>query len=248
MTSSHWSGRPETEIYTEVILMEENYLIEGMSCQSCARKIEQGLAEYAAHVRVDFAEARLYLTDMKVSFEELKNHIARLGPYHLHAETITKAKEPTFQAYYPLVLIVVYLMSASLAGIQDVSAWMRHFMGGFFLVFSFFKLLNIRKFADGYANYDLLAMRWKGYGFIYPFCELGLGLAYLFGWQLRLVLWATTLLMGFSTIGVIQSMRRNQNMRCACLGDLINVPLSTVTLAEDIGMTVMAIAMLVMEN
>ncbi|CAM6000172.1 unnamed protein product [Sphagnum balticum] len=53
--------------------------------------------------------------------------------------------------------------------------WMRHFMAGFFLVFSFFKLLNLKTFADGYAKYDLLAMRWKPYGFIYPFCELALG-------------------------------------------------------------------------
>ncbi len=39
---------------------------------------------------------------------------------------------------------------------------MRNFMAGFFIVFSFVKLLNIRAFADAYAGYDLLAARWHG--------------------------------------------------------------------------------------
>ena len=46
---------------------------------------------------------------------------------------------------------------------------MRFFMAGFFLVFSFFKLLDINAFADAYSRYDLLAMRWRGWGLIYPF-------------------------------------------------------------------------------
>lgn len=60
---------------------------------------------------------------------------------------------------------------------------MRYFMGGFFLVFAFFKLLTIRDFADSYAMYDIIAGKWKGWGFLYPFCELTLGIAYLIDFQ-----------------------------------------------------------------
>jgi copper chaperone CopZ len=229
--------------------MEQIFALKGMHCQSCVKKVETGIAPYAAKVQASLGEARLYVTDLKIPFEELKADIARLGDYELLLETTTPTPQTAskLKAYYPLILIVGYLAVVSMAGVQGVSEWMRHFMGGFFLAFSFFKLLNIEKFATSYASYDLLAMRWKTYGFIYPFCELGLGLAYLFNWQTNLTLWVTIILIAFSTIGVLSSMCRKQDIRCACLGDLMNVPLSTVTLAEDIGMGVMAAAMLALK-
>ena len=48
------------------------------------------------------------------------------------------------------------------AGAFDVMRAMGHFMGGFFLVFSFFKLLNLSGFADAYRTYDVLAKVWPG--------------------------------------------------------------------------------------
>jgi len=225
--------------------MQEIYSVKGMHCQSCVRKIEQGMASFAKSVQVNLSEAQLYLTDPLISFDELKTRLAGIGAYELIPQ---KKKSPAFiafQPYFPLLLIVAYLVVASCASMSNVSDWMRHFMAGFFLVFSFFKLLNIHAFADGYSKYDLLAMRWKPYGFIYPFCELGLGLSYLFDWQIRGVLLATLVLTLFGACGVIQSMRQKQEIRCACLGNLLNVPLSTVTLIEDLGMAAMAVFMLI---
>jgi len=42
--------------------------------------------------------------------------------------------------------------------------WMNHFMAGFFLVFSFFKLLNLKGFAESYSMYDIVAKHWNGWG------------------------------------------------------------------------------------
>ena len=117
---------------------------------------------------------------------------------------------------------------------------MMHFMAGFFLVFSFFKLLDIRGFADSYAMYDLLAMRWKGYGLLYPFIELGLGLGYVLHWQPRLVNTLTLAVMLFSSIGVIRAVSNRQKIQCACLGSVFNLPMSTVTIIEDLTMALMA--------
>ena len=69
--------------------------------------------------------------------------------------------------YSPLLLIVAYILGGSvlvqvgMGGLANVSAMetMRYFMAGFFLVFSFFKLLDINAFADAYASCDLLAKR-----------------------------------------------------------------------------------------
>jgi len=225
--------------------MQEIYSVKGMHCQSCVRKIEQGMASFAKSVRVSLSEAQLYLTDPLISFDELKTRLAGIGAYELMPQKKTSTAFIGLQPYLPLLLIVSYLAVASCASMSNVSDWMRHFMAGFFLVFSFFKLLNIRAFADGYSKYDLLAMRWQPYGYVYPFCELGLGLAYLFNWQMRGVLLATLVLTLFGACGVVQSMCRKEEIRCACLGNLLNVPLSTVTLIEDLGMAAMAVFMLI---
>jgi hypothetical protein len=170
---------------------------------------------------------------------------------------LVKHSEPSqgnfLSVYRPLLLIVIYLIAGSLfiqigiAGPHAVSAMetMRYFMAGFFLVFSFFKLLDIQAFASAYARYDLLAMRWQSWGLIYPFLELALGVAYLTNFNPLLTYWLTIGIMGFSAIGVIQAVASKTQIQCACLGTVFKLPMSTVTIIEDVGMVVMAAAMLV---
>jgi hypothetical protein len=154
--------------------------------------------------------------------------------------------------YQPLLLILAYILGASvlvqvgLHGLQGVDAMetMRYFMAGFFLVFSFFKLLNINAFAKAYAQYDLLAARWLGWGRIYPFVEFALGVAYLTNASPLITYWVTIVIMSFSAIGVIRAVVSRTQIQCACLGTVFNLPMSTVTIVEDVGMVVMAIVMI----
>ena len=125
-------------------------------------------------------------------------------------------------------------------------AFMAHFMAGFFLVFSFFKLLDLSGFAKSYAGYDLLAMRMPAYGYVYPFIELGLGIAYLVAPHEALTSMATIVVMGLSAIGVLRAVLNKQRIQCACLGTVFNLPMSTVTIVEDLLMVAMAVAMLVL--
>ena len=119
-----------------------------------------------------------------------------------------------------------------------------HFMAGFFLVFSFFKMLNLKAFANTYAMYDLLAMRSKAYGFIYPFIELALGIAYLLGFAAQATNALTLIVMGFSSLGVIRAVMNKQKIKCACLGAVFDLPMSTITIIEDLLMAAMAAWML----
>ncbi len=153
--------------------------------------------------------------------------------------------------YYPIFLIAAYI--AGVATINNIQlegihwpGWMQQFMAGFFLVFSAFKLLDIPGFAKGYSTYDLLAKRWYAYGYIYPFLELSLGILYLTSWLPIFTLYATIILMGFSSLGVINSLRKKQKFQCACLGTVLKVPLSSITLIEDLAMVVLAALTLVM--
>lgn len=155
----------------------------------------------------------------------------------------------TKASYYPLVLILLYLLGAvglaeAASGGFDGMRAMARFMAGFFLVFSFFKLLNLRAFADAYATYDVVAARWRAWGYAYPFIELTLGAAYLTGFWPVTTNVVTLVVMGVGTVGVVKSLLARRKIRCACLGTVFNLPMSYVTLVEDLLMVVMAAVML----
>ena len=118
--------------------------------------------------------------------------------------------------------------------------WMQHFMAGFFLVFSFFKLLNLKGFAESYAMYDVIAKRWTGWGYVYAFIELGLGLAYLADIFPLTVNAITFVVMSISLLGVLQSVLNKRKIQCACLGAVFDLPMSTVTIIEDALMIAMS--------
>lgn len=156
----------------------------------------------------------------------------------------------TKTTYFPLLLILFYLLAGvallefALGNFDPMRA-MRHFMAGFFLFFSFFKLLNLQAFADAYTGYDLLAKVWKPWGLIYPFVELGLGCAYLAHFAPMVVNWVALIVMGLSTAGVLKAVLTKSKIRCACLGTVFNLPMSTITLVEDLLMVLMAAGMLI---
>jgi hypothetical protein len=168
------------------------------------------------------------------------------------SENQTSSITNTEESYWPLV-VVIGLISLSTAALS-LQAWMtgrfsweqamQAFMAGFFLVFAGFKLLDLPGFADGYATYDLLAKRWHGYGYVYPFLELLLGLAYLTGFMPMVTNLVTVILLGFSGLGVAQKLLKRERFQCACLGTFLKVPLTKVTLVEDFGMAAMAVIML----
>lgn len=166
-------------------------------------------------------------------------------------KTTSEDKQSGLAQYKPLFIIVGLIALAAIAGALDDSAidWfkaMQYFMAGFFFVFSGFKLLDIKGFAEGYSQYDLLAKHWHGYGFIYPFIELALGIAYILVPAEPLLHIITIIVMVFSGIGVSIKIARREKFQCACLGTFIDVPLTYITILEDFGMAVMASVMLVL--
>jgi prepilin signal peptidase PulO-like enzyme (type II secretory pathway) len=169
------------------------------------------------------------------------------GSAHTGGDSPTQERSPSL---YPLGLIVTYIaVAAALATfVRGDAAWrtfMLDFMAGFFLVFSFFKLLDVRGFADAYQSYDILAMRSRAYALAYPFLELILGVAYLIRWRPEITNGATLALMLVSSVGVLRAVLDRRRIRCACLGTALNLPMTTVTLAEDLGMAAMAAVALV---
>jgi hypothetical protein len=117
---------------------------------------------------------------------------------------------------------------------------MQHFMAGFFLVFSFFKLLNLKGFAESYVMYDVVAKKIPIWAYLYAFVEVGLGISYLLNYNPLITNTCTFVVMSVSILGVLQSVFDNKKIQCAWLGAVFNLPMSTVTIIEDALMIVMS--------
>jgi hypothetical protein len=148
--------------------------------------------------------------------------------------------------YFPLfTLIAIAIFAASALKIGTGLSWSHYFMGFFFCQFAMLKLFSLSDFVKGFRKYDLLAIHFSPYASIYPFIELFLGLSYLAFIIPNIIYLITVLVMGISAIGVIKALKTGLDVRCACMGTVLDVPLSTVTLTEDILMGAMALLMLI---
>ena len=236
------------------------YTITGMTCNNCVAKVQTTLAPYAEKVEVTLNPPQVKLTKQKIDVDALNVQLNKVGHYKIGAEvsnssdivvaTSSEIATKSLATYKPLILVFAYILLVTLLveythGDFEIHRFMSHFMAGFFLVFSFFKLLDLAGFANSYAMYDLLAKRLPIYGYIYPFIELGLGAAYLLAYRPVLINSITFVVMAFSSIGVILAVANKQKIKCACLGTGFNLPMTTVTIIEDMLMAGMAAWMLI---
>jgi copper chaperone CopZ len=217
-----------------------------MTCANCVAKVKNELLKLG-----DVMEAVVQLNDPQaiismqkhIRLQDLQFAVSRAGNYNITelGKDMSHSVETGSSwliTYKPILLIGVLITGITVllevnSGSFNWETWMQNFMAGFFLLFSFFKLLDIKGFADNYSSYDVIGRKWRGWGYVYAFIELGLGLAYL----LRLVPMVTNgvtfVVMSISIIGVLQSVLNKRKIQCACLGAIFNLPMSTVTLVED---------------
>jgi len=232
------------------------FIIEGMKCESCVAKIGSAL-QNAGH---DNAITTLkpaqveFPANSAITSEELQKIITTAGDYRVSSDALAHhtAQHESLEdeRLTPLFVILSFIIGgvvvrALIADNFSFISLMDNFMGGFFVVFSLFKLLNLSGFADAFATYDLLASRSRAYALAYPFVELLLGIAFFFGFEPMLTNTATLILMTVGSVGVFKALRSKRKIQCACLGTSLKLPMTKVTLVEDVTMGLMAIVMII---
>jgi cation transport ATPase len=239
--------------------MTHTYNITGMTCNGCVAKAKSELLKLGdvtgADVQLTAPQATITM-QKHIPVLELQNALSKAGNYTIteadggmHHMSSTDESTSWFATYKPILLIGAFITGVTLLievahGAFNTETWMANFMAGFFLVFSFFKLLDLKGFAESYSTYDIIAKRWQGWGYIYAFIELGLGIAFLLRLDPFVTNLATLLVMSVSIIGVLQTVLNKRKIRCACLGAVFNLPMSTVTIIEDGLMIAMSAFML----
>ena len=239
--------------------MTHTYNITGMTCNSCVAKAKNELFKLGdiGGADVQLAAPQATITMQKhIPLATLQTAISKAGPYTIteadagmSASVPSEEKTSWLATYKPILIIGAYILGISVllqaGGSFNWEVWMQHFMAGFFLVFSFFKLLDLKGFAESYATYDVIAKKWMGWGYVYAFIELALGLAFLTGFYPLLTNGVTFVVMTASIIGVLQSVLNKRKIRCACLGAVFNLPMSTITIIEDALMIIMSAVMMI---
>lgn len=220
-----------------------------MTCSSCETKVKSALQmiENVTEVVVTKADNSATITMNKhIPLSDLQQ---ALDPkYTISAIQFNETEELAkswFETYKPILLIFFYIsLVVVLVQINserfNIMMAMQYFMAGFFLVFSFFKFLNLKGFAESYVMYDVLAKRIPIWAYLYAFIEVSLGMAYLINFNPLVTNIFTFTVMSLSIIGVLQSVFNKRKIQCACLGAVFNLPMSTITIIEDALMIVMS--------
>ncbi len=229
-----------------------------MTCDSCVHKITEGLSRSGyKNISVTLHPPQGGVSsDREIKIEEIQKIVTSVGNYQV--TELNSQAQPTFvssevetskDSLMPVFVIAGYLVGgvllrAYLSENFSLHTLMINFMGGFFIVFSMFKFFNLNGFAEAYATYDVVAMKSKFYARAYPFIELALGVSYFIFADLFYVNLITLVLMAIGTIGVVNSLRAKRNFQCACLGTALKLPMTKVTLIEDLLMGLMAFIMI----
>lgn len=240
--------------------MKYTYKIDGMTCGSCKAKVEKSLAtiKNVTDIKVNLENKEVEITmDKHIDISELQSVLSE--KYIISKKEQTKSvhqisdfeimqEKSKFQQLKPLFLIFLYITVTSVLlhyKNWSLSGFMLDFMGIFYIVFSFFKMLDLKGFPDSFRMYDPLAKQVPLYAKIYPFLETALGLMFLMRFEITIALVITIIVLGITTIGVIKTLLDKKAIRCACLGTALKLPMTEATFIENAIMLVMAVLMLI---
>lgn len=238
--------------------MKHTYKIAGMTCNSCEEKITKVLLTLPEITKVSIDREK-GIADISMSTHIQTSHmqeaLSNVGSY-----TISMDMEASMEAMnqnknhvkdlIPLFVIVggilAFAILMSIFKNQNFAFAMRMFMGGFFVIFGLLKVLKLKDFALAYKEYDILAQRSSLYAHAYPFIELILGILYFTHSVPITTAIITIVVMGIGAIGVYLKLKKKEEIPCACLGTVFKVPMTWVTLVEDLLMVAMAMGMLLL--
>ncbi len=233
------------------------YTVTGMTCNGCKTSVEDKLnaLEHVKNASVNLKKSEVVIdVSQHISTENLQKALSNKYTILQKKEsdifdnsTINDDVKSDLKQLFPLFLIFTFIIGASILlnyNPWNASGFMLDFMGLFYVVFSFFKFLDLKGFPESFKMYDPLAKVVPVYGWLYPFIELALGLLFLMRIQTSIALIITLVVLGITTIGVTKILLNKKSIPCACLGTALKLPMTKATFIENSIMIVMAVIML----
>ncbi|MDO5968312.1 cation transporter [Flavivirga aquimarina] len=236
--------------------MKHTYTVTGMTCNGCKASVENAIKSIpeveSVSVSLEAQEAAIEMS-YHIATENLQRVLS--SKYQITEKEggnifkdASETSKSELKQLFPLFLIFGYITIASI--LLNYKPWngtefMLDFMGLFYIVFSFFKLLDLKGFPESFKMYDPLAKVMPVYSWVYPFIELALGILFLMRIEIPIALIITLVILGITTIGVTKILLNKKTIQCACLGTALKLPMTKATFIENSIMIVMAITMLI---
>ena len=233
--------------------MKSIFKITGMTCNGCKSSIEDKLSSLDGvdGVQVYLNKGEAVIQSKKpISFSLIANSLP--PKYNItsivSSQDNDRIKASKLKQLKPLFIILAYISITSL--LLNFKNWnstnaMLDFMGLFYIIFSFFKILDIKGFSISFRMYDPLAKKVPLYGIIYPFIEILLGIMFLTRIEVELAIILTIIVLGITTIGVTQTLLNKKLISCACLGTTLKLPMTEATFIENALMIIMAFSLII---
>ena len=140
------------------------YTVSGMTCDGCVQTIgnKLNLESEISEVNIDLNSSVMSITaDKEFSINELNKIIKNVGDYKINEyknKNIFVKILSLFNTYKPILVSLSMVIILSLITTNNdnfsITNFCRYFMGYFFIIFSFLKLLNVKQFAISFSNYD----------------------------------------------------------------------------------------------
>ncbi|WP_339625339.1 MauE/DoxX family redox-associated membrane protein [uncultured Winogradskyella sp.] len=235
--------------------MKHIYNVTGMTCNGCKSSVEEALSalpsvenvlvDLEAHTATLKMKAHVDLTTLQSVLSDKFKISERIQVNTFSKTEIQNQSE--LKQLFPLILILGYLVIASVLLNRtpfNLEGFMLSFMGLFYIVFSFFKLLDLKGFSESFKMYDPLTKAIPAYGWVYPFIEVALALMFLMRFHVNIALIITVVVLGITTFGVTKTLLNKTTIQCACLGTALKLPMTKATFIENTIMIIMALVML----
>ena len=229
------------------------FKIKGIKCNKCIEEVLNDLKinKELNLIEINFNEKQLKVSSTKkLTKEKMQSYLK--PKYKLteitKKENLNKISLNKIQQLFPLFLILTYILISSLILNYNnlvINGLMLDFMGQFFIIFSFFKFLNLRGFKNAFKIYDPLAKKFNFYGWIYPIIETLVGISFLMRFEYQIFAYVSILILTPTTIGVIKALNREEKIKCACLGSVLNLPMTEATLIENGLMILMSLTLII---
>ena len=233
--------------------MKTTFKISGMTCNGCRSTVENKLSSLDGvdnvQVNLTNGEAIVYSKN-PISFSLISNSLPSKYKVirNIPDQDNEIIKSNKIKQLKPLFIILGYISVTSI--LLNFRNWnstnaMLDFMGLFYIIFSFFKILDIKGFSTSFKMYDPLAKKITIYGYIYPFIEILLGLMFLTRIEVNIALLITIIILGITSVGVTKTLLNKRTINCACLGTTLKLPMTEATFIENAIMITMAIVLLI---
>ena len=154
--------------------------------------------------------------------------------------------------YAPIIAIfsVTFLLSLALSfatGYAFLSIKTAEFFVALSMaVLAIQKLQDLYSFSNSFITYDLVAMRFVRYAYVYPFLEAFVGIGMIAGLPAVSVAPISLFIGGVGAVSVIKAVYiEKRDLKCACVGGDSNVPLGFISLTENLFMIAAGIWMFV---